>query len=363
MSPEVPANNLPSLPLFQFGSPQDLSVILGPLPWDLLARLPQPVTRVGWGGAGGPSAKVHPRLAAIPASLPPLALAVAARLLELAPRHVYTTLELLPTEYRDLLFLLPPETQIHAADLDLSDPARCGQKLRGLFPREWAGPTKLTLEEARGLLAEQEQGLHPSGPFWRWVGGLEGRAWQLAGGQDHGQEAAGTEGSGPKAGGPKDEEPTCQEERCQQHRPQASGPDPADLQEGAALPLLVLGRGLLLTDLHEFLEAGGFFVAHDEEPAAELLACLSGPEEFARRLFWTNRLDAALEAGLRAGARGAVFVHEAFSGRGVEEALYRSRVNLPFLSLPVEELGPLDGRLRLRVAAFLELLAAREVGR
>jgi hypothetical protein len=244
--------------------------------------------------------------------------------LELAPRRVFATLELLPTEFRDLLFLLPPTTEIHAADLDLRDPEACGGKLRALFPPEWAGPPGLTLGEAQTLLAEQEQGRRDSADFWAWVGGL--------GGAVQGAELS-------------------------PRRPPAPLPNP-----GGRLPLLVLGRGPLLTDLHEFLESNGAFVVHDEEPAAELLASLSSPEEFARRLFWRQRMAAALEAGGRGQARGAIFVHEAFSGRAVEEALYRGQWGGPFLSLPVEELGPLDGRQRLRVGAFLELLLGREVG-
>jgi hypothetical protein len=260
----------------------------------------------------------------MPASLPALPRAVARRLLELAPRRVFTTLELLPTEFRDLLFLLPPTTEIHAADLDLSDPVACGGKLRALFSPEWAGAPGLTLGEAQTLLTEQEQGRYQSADFWAWVGGLGGAV-------------PGAELSPP--------------------RPPPPLPDP-----GGRLPLLVLGRGTLVTDLHQFLEASGAFVVHDEEPAAELLASLSSPEEFARRLFWRARLEAALEAGGRGQARGALFVHEAFSGRSVEEALYRGQWGGPFLSLPVEELGPLDGRQRLRVGAFLELLRGLEVG-
>jgi hypothetical protein len=257
----------------------------------------------------------------MPASLPGLARATARALLTLRPRRVLTTLELLPTEYRDLLFLLPEDTRIQAASLDLSRPLEAATRLREVFGGQWSGPRRPGRDEVLELLAQQEQGHRASGQFWHWVGGL---------------------GVGQEPG---------------------AAPPPSPLPRPApALPILVLGRGLLLGDLHELLEAEGAFVAHDEEPAAELLACLSEPEDFARQLFWRTRLEAALEAGRRARALGAIFVHEAFSGRALEEPLYARGLGLPLLSLPVEEPGPVDGSLKLRVQAFLELLRRRESG-
>ena len=55
-------------------------------------------------------------------------------------------------------------------------------------------------------------------------------------------------------------------------------------------------------------------------------------------------------------ARGVVHYVQSFCFRQIEDILLREEVDLPVLTLEGDEPGPLDGRTKIRIQAFLEML-------
>jgi benzoyl-CoA reductase/2-hydroxyglutaryl-CoA dehydratase subunit BcrC/BadD/HgdB len=132
-----------------------------------------------------------------------------------------------------------------------------------------------------------------------------------------------------------------------------------------ALPLGLLGVPPIMSGLHQTVaQMGGAIVLNEvprqfamlpppaKEPwgLVEQYAAYTYPYDIFGRLE-----DIALEVERR-GIKGLVHYTQTFCFRQVQDLVLRAKLSLPILTLEGDRCGPLDGRTRLRLEAFLEML-------
>ena len=139
----------------------------------------------------------------------------------------------------------------------------------------------------------------------------------------------------------------------------AARPPRADL-----VPLAFVGVPPIVTGLHAaFEEAGGRFVLNEvqrqfampapTEALVEQYLAYTYPYSFFERL-----ADIRGEVPRR-GVRGVVHYVQSFCFRQIEDILLREEVGVPVLTLEGDSPGPVDGRTRIRIEAFVEMLRGR----
>jgi benzoyl-CoA reductase/2-hydroxyglutaryl-CoA dehydratase subunit BcrC/BadD/HgdB len=130
------------------------------------------------------------------------------------------------------------------------------------------------------------------------------------------------------------------------------------------VPLAYVGVPPIVSGLHEgFERAGARFVLNEVQrqfamPASggtlvEQYLAYTYPYSFFERL-----ADIRTEVARR-GVRGVVHYVQSFCFRQIEDILLREEVGLPVLTLEGDAPGPLDGRTRIRIEAFVEMLRGR----
>ena len=130
------------------------------------------------------------------------------------------------------------------------------------------------------------------------------------------------------------------------------------------VPLAFVGVPPIVSGLHNcFEEAGARFVLNEVQrqfampaPTENLVdqyLSYTYPYSFFERL-----ADIRAEVARR-GARGVVHYVQSFCFRQIEDILLREEVALPVLTLEGDAPGPVDGRTRIRVEAFVEMLRGR----
>ncbi|MCB2185756.1 MAG: 2-hydroxyacyl-CoA dehydratase [Deltaproteobacteria bacterium] len=128
----------------------------------------------------------------------------------------------------------------------------------------------------------------------------------------------------------------------------------------------VLGVPTIITGLHEALEELGAAVVFNEVPRqfALLPAPEAAPDSLAGDyLRYTYPYDVfGRLADIRQQARlrrldGLIHYTQTFCYRQVQDLALRQVLDLPILTLEGNQPGPVDGRTRLRLEAFLEMLA------
>jgi benzoyl-CoA reductase/2-hydroxyglutaryl-CoA dehydratase subunit BcrC/BadD/HgdB len=141
---------------------------------------------------------------------------------------------------------------------------------------------------------------------------------------------------------------------------EASGRAPAR----GFVPLAFVGVPPIVSGLHEgFERAGGRFVLNEVQrqfamPApggtlVEQYLSYTYPYSFFERL-----ADIRAEV-VRRGVRGVVHYVQSFCFRQIEDILLREEAGMPVLTLEGDAPGPLDGRTRIRIEAFVEMLRGR----
>lgn len=127
------------------------------------------------------------------------------------------------------------------------------------------------------------------------------------------------------------------------------------------VPIAFVGVPPITSGLHAFVEeAGGavvlnevarqFAMPYPTRDLAEQYLRYTYPYSFFERL-------ADIRAELpRRGVRGIVHYVQSFCFRQIEDILLREETGLPVLTLEGDEPGPLDGRTKIRIQAFLEML-------
>ena len=123
----------------------------------------------------------------------------------------------------------------------------------------------------------------------------------------------------------------------------------------------IAGVPPILDDLHAFLEDEGVRVVFNETQRQFAMPHQSGDlvEQYLRYTYpydFKARLADIREEVRRRRCRGLIHYVQSFCHRGIEDILLRRHVDVPVLTLEGERPGPMDGRLRVRVQAFVEML-------
>ncbi|GAB4365334.1 MAG: 2-hydroxyacyl-CoA dehydratase [Deltaproteobacteria bacterium] len=127
------------------------------------------------------------------------------------------------------------------------------------------------------------------------------------------------------------------------------------------LPVAFVGVPPITSGLHAAFEEAGARIVLNEvarqfampAPSADLT------EQYLRYTYpysFFDRLEDIREETARRKVRGIVHYVQSFCFRQIEDILLREEIGLPVLTLEGDEPGPLDGRTRIRIQAFLEML-------
>jgi benzoyl-CoA reductase/2-hydroxyglutaryl-CoA dehydratase subunit BcrC/BadD/HgdB len=127
------------------------------------------------------------------------------------------------------------------------------------------------------------------------------------------------------------------------------------------VPIAFIGVPPITSGLHAaFEEAGGAVVFNEVArqfampyPTRDLT------EQYLKYTYpysFFERLADIREETSRRGVRGVVHYVQSFCFRQIEDILLREEIGLPVITLEGDEPGPLDGRTKIRIQAFLEML-------
>jgi len=132
-----------------------------------------------------------------------------------------------------------------------------------------------------------------------------------------------------------------------------------------ALRLAFLGVPPIYSDLYQFLEGQGARVVYNEIQRQFAMADSLDADLLEQYRHYTypydifGRLeDIKRQVALRQ-VDGVIHYVQAFCFRQIQDTIIRRELACPLLTLEGDAPGPLDGRNRLRLEAFLETLAAR----
>lgn len=135
------------------------------------------------------------------------------------------------------------------------------------------------------------------------------------------------------------------------------------------LRLAFVGVPPIYSDLYQFLEARGALVVYNEVQRqftmAASLDCtlLQQYQRYTYPYDIFGRLkDIRRQVALRR-VDGVIHYVQSFCFRQIQDTLIRQHLDLPVLTLEGDMPGPLDGRNKLRLEAFLETLEARQARR
>jgi benzoyl-CoA reductase/2-hydroxyglutaryl-CoA dehydratase subunit BcrC/BadD/HgdB len=127
------------------------------------------------------------------------------------------------------------------------------------------------------------------------------------------------------------------------------------------LPLAFVGVPPIVAGLHAFLEEAGARAVFNE---VQRQFAMPGPasnlaEQYLRYTYpysiFERLADIRAETARRK-VRGILHYVQSFCFRQIEDILLRKEVGLPVLTLEGDMPGPLDGRTKIRVQAFIEML-------
>jgi benzoyl-CoA reductase/2-hydroxyglutaryl-CoA dehydratase subunit BcrC/BadD/HgdB len=127
------------------------------------------------------------------------------------------------------------------------------------------------------------------------------------------------------------------------------------------IPIAFVGVPPIVTGLHAFLEGAGGRVVFNE---VQRQFAMPGPagslaEQYLRYTYpysiFERLADIRAETSRRK-VRGIVHYVQSFCFRQIEDILLRKEIGLPVLTLEGDMPGPLDGRTKIRIQAFLEML-------
>jgi len=130
------------------------------------------------------------------------------------------------------------------------------------------------------------------------------------------------------------------------------------------VPLAFVGVPPIVSGLHGcFEEAGARFVLNE----VQRQFAMPGPTEnlvdqylsYTYPYSFFERLADIRTQVARRGVRGVVHYVQSFCFRQIEDILLREEVGLPVLTLEGDAPGPVDGRTRIRIEAFVEMLRGR----
>ncbi len=127
------------------------------------------------------------------------------------------------------------------------------------------------------------------------------------------------------------------------------------------LPVAFVGVPPIVSGIHSFFEECGARAVFNE---VQRQFAMPGPakdltEQYLRYTYpysFFERLADIRRETARRGVRGIVHYVQSFCFRQIEDILLREEIGLPVLTLEGDVPGPLDGRTKIRIQAFLEML-------
>lgn len=131
--------------------------------------------------------------------------------------------------------------------------------------------------------------------------------------------------------------------------------------QSASVPIAFVGVPPIITGLYTCFEEGGGRVVFNEvqRQFAMPKATATLTEQYREYTYpysFFERLADIREEVARRGVRGIVHYVQSFCFRQIEDILLREEIGLPVLTLEGDAPGPLDGRTKIRIQAFLEML-------
>lgn len=127
------------------------------------------------------------------------------------------------------------------------------------------------------------------------------------------------------------------------------------------LPIAFVGVPPITSGLHAAFEEAGARIVLNEVARQFAMPSPSDDltEQYLRYTYpysFFDRLEDIRTESARRGVRGIVHYVQSFCFRQIEDILLREEIALPVLTLEGDGPGPLDGRTRIRIQAFLEML-------
>lgn len=136
-------------------------------------------------------------------------------------------------------------------------------------------------------------------------------------------------------------------------------------ETGGGVRIGVLGVPPIFDDLAQAVEAAGGRVVFNETPRQ--YAMPPGPvppaslvEQYLAYTYpydvWGRIADIKAQAALR-GLDGLIHYTQTFCYRQMQDVLIKEMIDLPVLTLEGDAVGPVDGRVKVRIEAFIEMLS------
>lgn len=122
-----------------------------------------------------------------------------------------------------------------------------------------------------------------------------------------------------------------------------------------------IGVPPIWSDLYDFVESSGARIVFNE--VQRQFAMISGRGDIVNQyMLYTYpygifaRLEDILDAISRRALDGIVHYTQSFCFRQIEDMIFRQKLPIPVLTLEGDQPSPLDGREKLRISAFIEML-------
>ena len=127
------------------------------------------------------------------------------------------------------------------------------------------------------------------------------------------------------------------------------------------VPIAYVGVPPITSGLHAFFEESGARTVLNEvqrqfSMPAPTRTLAEQYREYTYPYSFFERLNDIRREAARRKVRGVVHYVQSFCFRQIEDILLREEIGLPVLTLEGDEPGPLDGRTKIRIQAFLEML-------
>jgi len=132
-------------------------------------------------------------------------------------------------------------------------------------------------------------------------------------------------------------------------------PSPTDVR------IAYIGVPPIWNDLHSFIESQGARVVYNEVQR-QFSMPFKTADIVRQYLLYTYpygvfaRLEDILQALAQRRVNGIIHYTQSFCYRQIEDLIFRKKLPLPILSLEGDQPGSLDGRTKLRITAFIEML-------
>jgi benzoyl-CoA reductase/2-hydroxyglutaryl-CoA dehydratase subunit BcrC/BadD/HgdB len=126
-----------------------------------------------------------------------------------------------------------------------------------------------------------------------------------------------------------------------------------------------IGVPPIWSDLHEFLESQGARVVFNETQRQFSMCWAEGDllDQYASYTYPYGvfaRLEDIEAAVSERAINGVVHYAQSFCFRQIEDMIFREKLSVPILTIDGDQPASLDGRTRIRISAFIEMLRKKQ---